>query len=226
MKGDPPPPRGREELRQSLAALTQGLAACYRKLDTSWTRELIEMDELGLAIDDLTHELGRRPRLPGWGLTALHDLAFEVGASAGAVAALAAMAARVSVLGLDPRVLHVRDRAVAYRELMVDGVAICAGLATMFDIVEPALAHAALDRLEGRAPGPAVLGVCEYCGAPECGTVEVLVEIGPELVRWSNALDIDPPEASEPSTWGLGPFRFERAPYLATIAQLRAGLRP
>lgn len=226
MDGALAPPRGREELRRSLVALTEGLGSCYRKLDTSWTRELIEMDELGLAIDDLTHELARRPRLPGWGLAALHDLAILVGASASAVTALAAMTARVSVLALDPRELDLGGRAVEYRELMVDGVAINEGLATMFDIVEPDLALAALDRLEGRAPGPAVIGVCLHCGQPECGTVAVLVEVGPDLVRWSNAVDIDPPEASEPWTWGLGPFRFERAPYLAVIAQLRAGLRP
>lgn len=215
---------GAQAARTTLGELIRALEESQPRLDTSASRELLEGDDLAIVVDDLAYELSKAAPLHRGLVLALHRLAIELGASAEAIAALAEVAVRPSVLAIQPRRHEGLGGSREYRELTVDGLPI--GDLALFHHDDAARQHAKLDELEGRPPGAdagrALIDRCTYCGDPECGTNACAIEVGHDVVRWhdftSGELVVE--DVRHP----LGPFSFDRAAYLAVLNELRAGI--
>ena len=194
------------------------------RLDVETSRALLAAGEVALAIDDLAFELGKRAPLQRTALARLAELGALAGASADAVTSLRAQAERRSVLGLGEQTYATPAGQVTCRELSVDGVAVTE--LAMFPSDDPEAQLAELDDLAGLVPGRregrVVIGRCTACGDPDCGETCCRIEIDGDVVWWRDVGG--PVEAQHEPLEQLGPFSFERAAYLAVLAELRAGV--
>lgn len=202
--------------RATISELIDWFQGEHRRLDTTWSREFLDQNELALCVDDLVFELNKTPPTPCEMITRLSEVARAVGAAEATLASLATLLVRPSVLTTHPSTSFKEGPQYEAYALRVDG----RDLGTYYP-APPVASCATLAELRGERPGQlpdgsALLWVCEWCGSFECGTQTVRVELVGDAVYWHDFETHD----HNGAPLLLAPLWFERAPYLAALASL------